>query len=120
MKLTAILAAGLTFACTFAQAQQKTDTAKTLTKVTVTGHRPLVEHLIDRTVINADALPGKEGSTLMDLLEKSPGVTVEQNTIQLQGRDGVTIYIDDKPTYLSGDALANYLRSRHPLSTESS
>jgi Outer membrane protein beta-barrel family/TonB-dependent Receptor Plug Domain len=111
MKLTAILAAGLTFACTFAQAQQKTDTAKTLTKVTVTGHRPLVEHLIDRTVINADALPGKEGSTLMDLLEKSPGVTVEQNTIQLQGRDGVTIYIDDKPTYLSGDALANYLRS---------
>jgi|GEM_PF-6272869 len=42
----------------------------------------------------------------MDLLEKSPGVTVEQNTIQLQGRDAVTIYIDDRPTYLSGDALA--------------
>jgi hypothetical protein len=110
MKLTAILAAWLLLVCTFAQAQ-KNDTARTLTKVTVTAHRPLVEHLIDRTVINADALPGKEGSTLMDLLEKSPGVTVEQNVIQLQGRDGVTIYIDDRPTYLSGDALANYLRS---------
>jgi hypothetical protein len=110
MKMTAILAAWLSLACTFARAQ-KTDTARTLTKVTVTARRPLVEHLIDRTVVNADALPGKEGSTLMDLLEKSPGVTVEQNIIQLQGRDGVTIYIDDRPTYLSGDALANYLRS---------
>jgi outer membrane receptor protein involved in Fe transport len=126
MKLTAILAAWISLACTFAQAQNdssrlKRDTisqpdtlhqkAKTLKEATVTAHRPLIEHLIDRTVVNADALPGKEGSTLMDLLEKSPGVTVEQNTIQLQGRDAVTIYIDDRPTYLSGDALANYLRS---------
>jgi hypothetical protein len=82
-----------------------------LTKVTVTAHRQLIEQLIDRTVINADALPGKEGATLLDLLEKAPGVTVEQNSIQLQGRNGVTIHIDDKPTYLSDDALANYLRS---------
>src|SRR5580700_6283131 len=115
MKMTAILAAWLSLACTFAQAQ-KTDTARTLTKVTVTARRPLVEHLIDRTVVNADALPGKEGATLMDLLEKAPGVTVEQNIIQLQGRDAVTLYIDDRPTYLSGDALANYLRSL-PAST---
>jgi hypothetical protein len=126
MKLTAILAAWLLLACTFAQAQSdssrpKKDTilqpdtlhrkVKTLKEATVTAHRPLIEHLIDRTVVNADALPGKDGSTLWDLLEKSPGVTVEQNAIQLQGRDAVTIYIDDKPTYLSGDALANYLRS---------
>jgi hypothetical protein len=126
MKMTAILAAWLSLACTCAQAQTdssrlKRDTvpqpdtlhqkAKTLKEATVTAHRPLIEHLIDRTVVNADALPGKDGSTLMDLLEKSPGVTVEQNVIQLQGRDAVTIYIDDRPTYLSGDALANYLRS---------
>ena len=78
---------------------------------TVIGKRPPIEELIDRTVVNAESLPGKNGATLMDLLERSPGVTVEQNKIQLQGKDGVTIYIDDKPTYLSGDDLANYLRS---------
>src|SRR5579872_3646178 len=111
MKMTAILAAWLCLAGTLARAQPRTDTVKTLTKATVTARRPLIEHLIDRTVVNADALPGKDGATLMDLLEKSPGVTVEQNSIQLQGRDAVAIYIDDKPTYLSGDALANYLRS---------
>lgn len=86
-------------------------TATALAAATVTAQRPLVEHLIDRTVVNADALPGKDASTLMDLLERSPGVTVEQNQIQLQGNAGVTIYIDDRPTYLSGDDLANYLRS---------
>ncbi len=82
-----------------------------LKTATVATQRPMIEHLIDRTVVNADALPGKDASTLMDLLEKSPGVTVEQNVIQLQGKSGVAIYIDDKPTYLSGDDLANYLRS---------
>jgi hypothetical protein len=88
--------------------QQKTTTLK---DVTITAQKPVVEHLIDRTIVNADALPGKDGATLMDLLEKSPGVTVEENTIQLQGKANVTIYVDDKPTYLSGDDLANYLRS---------
>ncbi len=124
LKITAIMAAWLCLACTMSQAQidsssRKKDTIpppdtlrpKTLKTATVTGHRPPIEQLIDRTVVNAEALPGKDGATLMDLLERSPGVTVEQNTIQLQGKDGVTIYIDDKPTYLSGADLANYLRS---------
>ena len=129
-KITAIVAAWLSFALTCAQAQtdstsgnrdttprrdtlprQDTLRQKTLKAATVTGKRPPIEELIDRTVVNAESLPGKNGATLMDLLERSPGVTVEQNKIQLQGKDGVTIYIDDKPTYLSGDDLANYLRS---------
>src|ERR1700754_3248538 len=109
MTSTALLAAWLLLACNVCQAQ--TDSAKTLKKVTVTSKRPMIGHLIDRTVVNVESLPGKDGATLMDLLERSPGVTVEQNTIQLQGNSGVTIYIDDKPTYLSGDNLANYLRS---------
>lgn len=82
-----------------------------LSEVKITAKRPAIEQLIDRTVVNADALPGKDASTVMDLLEKAPGVTVEQNDIELQGKGGVTIYVDDRPTYLSGDDLANYLRS---------
>jgi len=129
LKLTAIIAAWLSLACTVSQAQtdssgRKRDTIprqdtlhpKTLKAVIITAHRPPIEQLIDRTVVNAESLPGKDGATLMDLLERSPGVTVEQNKIQLQGKDGVTVYIDDKPTYLSGDDLANYLRSL-PAST---
>ena len=130
LKLTAIIAAWLCLAATVTQAQTDSSSLKrdgspardtlplpdslhpkTLKAATITAHRPAIEQLIDRTVVNAEALPGKDGATLMDLLERSPGVTVEQNKIQLQGKDGVTIYIDDKPTYLSGDDLVNYLRS---------
>jgi iron complex outermembrane recepter protein len=124
LKLTAILAAWLLLAATAGLAQTDSSSRKkdaiptpdslhpkTLKAATITAHRPAIEQLIDRTVVNAEALPGKDGATLMDLLERSPGVTVEQNKIQLQGKVGVTIYIDDRPTYLSGDDLANYLRS---------
>ncbi|MER7715324.1 hypothetical protein ABTX83_33080, partial [Streptomyces werraensis] len=48
----------------------------------------------------------------LDVLSKSPGVNVDQNgIISLKGKNGVTIFVDDKPTYLSGSDLENYLRS---------
>lgn len=80
--------------------------------VTVTAQRPLVERKIDRTVVNPDQLISAAGSTAMDVLEKSPGVSVDNNgIISLKGKNGVTIFIDDKPAYLSGTDLENYLRS---------
>ncbi len=82
-----------------------------LKEVAVSAKRPRVEQLIDRTVVNISSLPGNAGTTLLDLLAKAPGVSVDDNTISLQGKSSVMIYIDDKPTYLSGDDLANYLRS---------
>ena len=83
-----------------------------LKSVTVVGKKPLIERQIDRTVVNVDAFIGNAGSTALDVLEKSPGVQVENNgTISLRGKSGVLILIDDKPTYLSGAELAGYLRS---------
>jgi len=80
--------------------------------VTVTAQRPPVERKIDRTVVNADQLVSAAGSTAMDVLERSPGVSVDNNgVISLKGKNGVTIFVDDKPTYLSGTDLENYLRS---------
>jgi outer membrane receptor protein involved in Fe transport len=84
----------------------------TLKEVTVSSQKPLVEHLIDRTVVNPDALISNAGSTALDVLDKSPGVIVDENGgISLQGKNNVKIFIDGKPTYLSGADLENYLRS---------
>jgi len=111
-KFTAILAAWLFIAPAILFAQVTKDSAKALKPATVTAHRPLVEQLTDRTVINVDALISAAGSTVLDLLGMSPGVQADVNgDIRLQGKSGVKIYIDDKPTYLSGEDLANYLRS---------
>ncbi len=89
----------------------------TLQNVTVTAQKPMIERKVDRTVVNVDAMISAAGSTALDVLEKSPGVSVDQNgVISLKGRAGVTIFIDDKPTYLSGSDLESFLRSL-PAST---
>ncbi|WP_114939130.1 TonB-dependent receptor [Mucilaginibacter endophyticus] len=82
-----------------------------LKEVSVSAQRPFVQQKIDRTIISPEALISNSGSTALEVLEKAPGVIVDQNAaISLQGK-GVTIFIDDKPTYLSGQDLENYLRS---------
>ena len=59
---------------------------------------------VENSIVNA-------GSTALEVLERSPGVTVDQNdAISLRGRSGVIIMIDGKPTPMSGSDLANYLR----------
>jgi iron complex outermembrane receptor protein len=52
------------------------------------------------------------GSTALEVLEKSPGVMVNQESgINLKGKSGVTIMIDGKPSPLSGTDLITYLKS---------
>lgn len=88
-----------------------------LETVDIVAKLPLVEQKIDRTVVNVDAMISAAGGTAMDALERSPGVKVDQNgNISLKGKAGVVVFIDDKPTYLGGEDLANYLRSL-PAST---
>jgi hypothetical protein len=86
--------------------------ATDLKEVNISGQKAFVERKIDRMVVNVDALISNAGTTALDVLSKSPGVNVDQNgAISLKGKNGVAIFIDDKPTYLSGADLENYLRS---------
>jgi len=90
------------------------DTVKriTLSQVTVVGHRPPIENKIDKTVVNVDASPTNGGLTALEVLEKSPGVMVDNDgNISLKGKQGVKVFIDGKPTYLSPTDLANYLKN---------
>ncbi len=92
--------------------KMETASAGTLSAVTVTAKKPIIERRADRTIVNVDAILSNAGSNALEVLEKSPGVQVDNNdAISLKGKAGVTIYIDDKPTYLSGADLANYLKS---------
>jgi hypothetical protein len=91
--------------------------AKALNEVVVTSKKAFLEQKIDRTVVNVDSLISNAGTTALDVLEKSPGVAIDQaGQISFHGKSGVAIYVDDKPTYLSGSDLENYLRSM-PSST---
>ncbi len=85
---------------------------KDLKAVTVIASKPYIEQKPDRLVVNVDASPTNTGASVMDVLEKSPGVTVDKDdNISLKGKQGVTIMIDNKPTYMSSSQLASYLKS---------
>src|SRR6201996_4206830 len=89
-----------------------TPAATSLKEFTVVTKRPFLEQKADRMVVNVDASPSNAGSTAMDVLEKSPGVTLDKDdNISLKGKQGVNVMIDGKPTYLSAAQLASYLRS---------
>ncbi len=83
-----------------------------LKTVTISAKKNFVEHRVDRTVVNPEALIANAGMTALDVLEKAPLVAVDMNgLISLRGKNGVMVFIDDKPTYLAPEDLANYLRS---------
>lgn len=86
--------------------------SKGMTNVTVTAKKPLIEHKIDRTVVNVEASITNAGNTALEVLEKSPGISVDRDgNISLKGKEGVMILIDGRPTQLGGTDLANLLRS---------
>ena len=80
--------------------------------VTVNSKKPLIEQKIDRTIVNVEAAVSNVGTTALEVLEKSPGISVDKDgNISLKGKQGVQVYVDGRPTYLAGTDLANYLRT---------
>jgi iron complex outermembrane recepter protein len=83
---------------------------KSLAAVVVTSKKPLIEQKIDRMIVNVDASVTNVGSTALEVLEKSPGVSVDKDgKISLKGKPEVMVMIHGKPSYLSGTELANLL-----------
>lgn len=91
----------------------------TLKQVSVTAIKPFVQYEQDKTLINVDAQASNTGTTVLEVLEKSPGVTVDRNgNVSLHGKANVQIYIDGKQTYLSGADLSNMLSSMSSAQVE--
>jgi iron complex outermembrane receptor protein len=82
-----------------------------INEVVVTARKPFIQRLNDRLVVNVESSIISAGSSAMDVLERSPGVSVDPNdVIGLRGKQGVIIMIDGRVTPLTGADLANYLR----------
>jgi len=91
---------------------QLSGAAKGLTGVTVTSKKPFIETKIDKTIVNVDASPTSAGASALEILEKSPGVVVDNDgNISLRGKQGVIVMMDGKPTYLSPTDLSNLLKN---------
>lgn len=81
-----------------------------LEEVVVRSKKPFVQLFPDKIVVNVDAAITNSGATLLEVLEKSPGITIDRNgSISLKGRQGVLVMIDGKPVNIAGTDLNNLL-----------
>ena len=81
-----------------------------LSNVIINSIKPLVELKPGKTIINLQAGITNTGTTVMEALEKMPGITVDRDgNISLKGKTGVTVFLDGRPTYLSGAELGTLL-----------
>ena len=79
--------------------------AEQLAEVEVKAKKPLIERQMDKLVVNVSASPLAAGSNGNDILRRSPGVRIDKDgNITVNGKS-VEIYLDGKPSYLSGQQL---------------
>ena len=89
----------------------KTTTEK-LKEVVVEKKKPFIERKLDKLVVNVENSIAATGSTLLEVLQRSPGVMVNEDSgLNLKGKSGVIVMIDGKPSPLSGVDLISYLKS---------
>lgn len=83
-----------------------------LDEVIVTRKKRLIEVKADKIIFNVASSPSASGTNGLDLLKKSPGVTLGiDNQIALLGKNNVQIYLNGVPSRLSGDDLTTFLQS---------
>ena len=76
-----------------------------LEEVEVKAKKPLIERQMDKLVVNVSASPLSAGSNGNDILRRAPGVRIDKDgNITVNGKS-VEIWIDGKPSYLSGQQL---------------
>ena len=85
---------------------------KTLADVRVSARAPLVTRRIDRYIVSVENSFLADGHTALEVLQKSPGIWVDaKGTLRIRGNQPVLVMINDVVQQLSGDELADYLRS---------
>jgi hypothetical protein len=83
-----------------------------LDEVTVKASRPQIIIEPDKTIVNVEGTVMAEGANALDVLGRSPGVFITSDgSINLNGRTGVTVMINDRPMYMSTADLTSFLRS---------
>ena len=78
--------------------------------VEVRGRRPIIIRQADRLVFDAQQISAGAQNAL-DVLKRTPGLSVTDDGISIIGRGKAIILINDKRVRLSGEALTGLLRS---------
>ncbi|MGK4566498.1 TonB-dependent receptor domain-containing protein [Flavobacterium sp. 3HN19-14] len=82
-----------------------------LNEVVISKAKPYIERQEGKMILNVESSIANTGSSAFEVLEKAPGVRIDNSdNISLRGKGGIIVQIDGKPSPMSGTNLANYLR----------
>lgn len=87
------------------------ETTTELGEVVVKAEKPMFEQQIDRLVVNVQSSITASGNTVLEVLQKSPGVVVnrQNNSISVNGKSGVRVMINGRIMQLPLDVVVPML-----------
>ncbi|WP_345206587.1 TonB-dependent receptor [Chryseobacterium ginsengisoli] len=92
---------------------------KVIEGVTITKAKPYIERQDGKMILNVENSIVSTGNSAFEVLEKAPGVKIDNNdNISLRGKGNLLVQIDGKNTPMNGTDLANYLRGIPSASVE--
>ncbi|MEX2567216.1 MAG: carboxypeptidase-like regulatory domain-containing protein [Cyclobacteriaceae bacterium] len=91
-----------------------------LEEVTVTAQKPLYEKQTDRMVVNVQESITAAGSSVLEVLSRSPGVLVNQQqyNITLNGREGVMVMVNNTLTRMPMESVMQMLEGMSAANVE--
>jgi outer membrane receptor protein involved in Fe transport len=85
---------------------------KSLGAVTVTARKPLIEQTDDKIIFNTDADPSTKTETALDILRKTPFVSVDGNdNITVNGQSNFKILLNGRETGIFSQNVSQALKS---------
>lgn len=83
-----------------------------LKEVTISSAKPLIQRKSDRFIINVANSSLSINNNVWDVLKQTPLVEADDNgALSISSKQGAVVYINDRKSNLTGQALFNYLKS---------
>ncbi|MCS4304790.1 MULTISPECIES: TonB-dependent receptor domain-containing protein [unclassified Chryseobacterium] len=101
----------------YGQTESQNDSLQTekiseISGIVVKGNKAVFQQKADKMIFNVENSVLSDGTTVLEVLGKTPGVVVSQEgELSLRGKKGVSVMINGKLSSLSTKELANLLRS---------
>ncbi len=96
------------------------ESARMLGEVKVAAQKPVFEQQLDKMVVNVQSIVTAAGSSALDVLERSPGITVnrQNNALTMAGKSGVVVMINGKISRLPAEAVMQLLAGTNAANIE--
>ena len=91
----------------------KNDTIE-IEKLELIGHKKLIERKADKLVFNIDNKIANSGENTINILKYIPNVRINDNKLNILGKEKAEIMVDGVKLNISGDNLINYIKSIDP------